>query len=127
MIIHRNSHILIVDNDQVARSVVRRLLAQIGFANIDEASSGADALAKLFAKPYGLVISDWNLDAMDARALLKQIRTKNEYADLPFIAMTANPAINKIVQAKHAGVTGFINKPFNAEALKAKISEINAE
>jgi two-component system, chemotaxis family, chemotaxis protein CheY len=73
------------------------------------------------------VISDWNLDEQDARGLLKRIRETKEYAGLPFIAMTAQPAINKIVQAEHAGVTSFINKPFNAEALKAKISEINAE
>jgi two-component system chemotaxis response regulator CheY len=127
MTIFRNSHILIVDCSDAARSIVRKLLLQLGYDNIDEASDGADALAKLFEKSYDLVISDWNLDAMDARALLKRIREKREYADLPFIVMTAKPAINKIVQAKHAGVTSFINKPFNAEALKAKISEINAE
>ena len=68
MTIFRNSQILIVDNSDATRSVVRKLLNQLGYNNVDEASSGADALAKLFAKPYGLVISDWNLDAMDARA-----------------------------------------------------------
>jgi two-component system chemotaxis response regulator CheY len=126
MIILRNSHILIVDNNEAARGIVRRLLMQLGYTNIDEASSGVDALEKLFERTYDLVISDWNLDTHDARALLKQIREKKEYAGLPFIAMTAQPAINKIVQAKHAGVTGFINKPFSAEALQAKISEIIA-
>jgi two-component system, chemotaxis family, chemotaxis protein CheY len=127
MIILRNSHILIVDNSEAARGIVRRLLMQLGYTNIDEASNGADALAKLFERTYDLVISDWDLGAYDARALLKQIREKKEYTNLPFIAMTAEPAINKIVQAKHAGVTGFINKPFGAEAIQAKIAEINAE
>ena len=127
MIILRNSHILIVDNNEAARGIVRKLLMQLGYTNIDEASSGVDALAKLFEKTYDLVISDWDLGAYDARALLKQIREKKEYTNLPFIAMTAEPAINKIVQAKHAGVTGFINKPFGAEAIQAKIAEINAE
>ncbi len=127
MTILRNSHILIVDNNEAARGIVRKLLMQLGYSNIDEASSGVDALAKLFEKTYDLVISDWDLGAYDARALLKQIREKKEYTNLPFIAMTAEPAINKIVQAKHAGVTGFINKPFGAEAIQAKIAEINAE
>lgn len=127
MIILRNSHILIVDNNEAARGIVRKLLMQLGYTNIDEASSGVDALAKLFERTYDLVISDWDLGAYDARALLKQIREKKEYTNLPFIAMTAEPAINKIVQAKHAGVTGFINKPFGAEAIQAKIAEINAE
>ena len=76
MIIFRNSHILIVDSSDAARSIVRKLLHQLGYDNIDEASDGADALAKLFEKSYDLVISDWNLDAMDARALLKRIREK---------------------------------------------------
>src|SRR5258708_33444762 len=99
MIIFRNSHILIVDNNEAARSIVRKLLMQLGYANIDEPSSGVDALEKLFERTYDLVISDWDLGAYDARALLKQIREKKEYTNLPFIAMTAEPAINKIVQA----------------------------
>jgi two-component system, chemotaxis family, chemotaxis protein CheY len=126
MNISRGSHILIVDNNDAARGVVRKLLNLLGFASVDEASDGAAALAKLSEKPYGLVISDWNLEPMDARALLKKIRANKQYADLPFIAMAAKPAINKVVQAKNAGVTAFISKPFNAAALKAKISEINA-
>jgi two-component system, chemotaxis family, chemotaxis protein CheY len=127
MTIHRSSHILVVDNNDAARSIVRKLLNQLGFSNVDEATDGAAALAKMLEKNYSLVISDWNLEPMDARALLKKIRENKQYEDLPFIAMAANPAINKVVQAKTAGVTAFIGKPFNAAALKAKISEINAD
>jgi len=127
MTIHRSSHILVVDNNDAARSIVRKLLHQLGFSNVDEAADGAAALAKMLEKNYSLVISDWNLEPMDARALLKKIRENKQYEDLPFIAMAANPAINKVVQAKTAGVTAFIGKPFNAAALKAKISEINAD
>lgn len=77
MIIHRNSHVLIVDNNDATRSIVRKLLQQLGFTSIDEASDGAAALAKLLEKTYGLMISDWNLEPMDARALLKKIRKKS--------------------------------------------------
>jgi two-component system, chemotaxis family, chemotaxis protein CheY len=126
MTVHRSSHVLVVDSNDATRSIVRKLLSQLGFKNVDEAADGTAALAMIFEKNYGLVISDWNLEPMDARALLKQIRAKRQYENLPFIAMAAKPAINKVVQAKNAGVTAFINKPFNAAALKAKIAEINA-
>lgn len=126
MIIHRDTHILVVDDSDVVRGIIRKLLARLGFNNVDEASDGAVALAKISEKKYGLVISDWNMEPMDGRALLTQVRANKKYENLPFIIMTAETAINKVVQASHAGASCFINKPFNAEGLKAKIEQISA-
>ena len=127
MTVFHTSTILIVDNNDAEREIVRKLLEKIGFKNIDEAPDSAVALAKLAEKNYGLVISEWNITPIDGRALLRQLRAEKRYANLPFILMTGKSAINKIVQANHAGASGFINKPFTAEALQAKISEISAK
>jgi two-component system chemotaxis response regulator CheY len=125
MTIHHFSSVLIVDDSGTVRSVVRKLLTQLGFQNIDEASDGNVALAKIAEKHFGLVISDWNMEPMSGQILLENVRANKTYANLPFIMMTADPSIDKIVQAKHAGVTCFINKPFRAEELKAKILQTN--
>ena len=101
-------------------------MTQLGYRNVDEASDGAAALEKLAAKHFDLVISDWHMEQMSGQALLEQVRKQDKYADLPFIMMTANSTIDKIVQAKHAGVSCFINKPFRAEGLQAKIAQINS-
>jgi two-component system, chemotaxis family, chemotaxis protein CheY len=127
MAIHHYCDILIVDDSSTVRSVVRKLLTKLGFRCIDEASDGEAALAKILEKHFDLVISDWNMEPMDGGELLKQVRANKKYENLPFIMMTADPTISKIVQAKHAGVSCFINKPFGAEGLQAKITEINKE
>jgi two-component system chemotaxis response regulator CheY len=121
MTIHHFSSILIVDDSGAVRSVVRKLLTQLGFKNLDEAPDGEAALAKISEKHFGLVISDWNMEPMSGQALLENVRANKQYANLPFIMMTADPSIERIVQAKKAGVTCFINKPFRAEELQAKI------
>jgi two-component system, chemotaxis family, chemotaxis protein CheY len=125
MTIHHYSGILIVDDSGAVRSVVRKLLTQLGFKKIDEASDGAVALKKISEKNVDLVISDWNMEPMGGEELLNQVRADKKYKSLPFIMMTADSAIDKIVKAKHSGVSCFINKPFCAEGLQAKISEIN--
>jgi two-component system, chemotaxis family, chemotaxis protein CheY len=81
-------------------------------------------MAKLRCKRYRsniLVISDWNMEPMSGQILLENVRANKKYANLPFIMMTTDPSIEKIVQVKKAGVTCFINKPFRAEELQAKI------
>ena len=121
MTIHQFSSILIVDDSGAVRSVVRKLLTQLGFKNLDEAADGEAALAKISEKHFGLVISDWNMEPMSGQVLLENVRSNKQYANLPFIMMTADPSIEKVVKARHAGVTCFINKPFRAEELQAKI------
>src|ERR1700675_4503623 len=89
MTIHHTSNILIVDDSSTVRSVVRKLLTQLGFSNLDEASNGEVALAKILDKYFGLVISDWNMEPMSGKMLLDQVRANKQYANLPFIMMTA--------------------------------------
>jgi two-component system chemotaxis response regulator CheY len=125
MTIHHFSSILIVDDSGAVRSVVRKLLTQLGYQNLDEASDGEAALKKISEKHFGLVISDWNMEPMSGQVLLENVRTNKQYANLPFIMMTADASIDKIVQAKKAGVTCFINKPFRADELQAKILQIS--
>jgi two-component system, chemotaxis family, chemotaxis protein CheY len=121
MNIHHSSDILIVDDSGAVRSVVRKLLTQLGFKNIDEASDGEAALTKLSEKQFGLVISDWYMEPMSGQILLERVRANKQFANVPFIMMTADSTIDKIVQAKNAGVTCFIKKPFRADELQAKI------
>jgi len=121
MTIHQFSSILIVDDSGAVRSVVRKLLTQLGFKNIDEAPHGEAALEKISEQHFSLVISDWNMEPMNGQILLENVRANKKYANLPFIMMTADTSIEKIVQAKKAGVTCFINKPFRADELQAKI------
>ena len=125
MTIHHFSSILIVDDSGAVRSVVRKILTQLGFNTLDEAADGKAALEKISEKHFGLVISDWNMEPMTGQVLLENVRSNKQYANLPFIMMTADPSIEKVVKARHAGVTCFINKPFRADDLQAKISQIN--
>jgi len=125
MTIHRFNSVMIVDDSGVVRSVVRKLLVQLGFISIDEASDGEAAVAKISENHFALVISDWNMEPMSGKVLLEQVRAIKEHASLPFIMMTADPSIDKLVQAKQAGVTCFIKKPFNVLDLQAKILQAN--
>jgi two-component system chemotaxis response regulator CheY len=125
MTLHNISEILVVDDSGAVRGVVRKLLTQLGFKNIDEASDGEAALAKISEKNFGLVISDWNMEPMSGQVLLEEVRETKQHANLLFIMMTADSTIDRIVQAKNAGVTSFIKKPFRAEELQAKISQTN--
>ena len=127
MTIHQHSNILIVDDSGTVRSVVRKLLTQLGYKQVDEASDGAAALAKISQQNVDLVISDWNMEPMGGQKLLEQVRANEKSKHLPFIMMTADSTIDKVVQAKNARVSCFINKPFRAEALQAKIFEISKE
>jgi two-component system chemotaxis response regulator CheY len=124
MTIHHHSDILVVDDSGAIRGVVRKLLTQLGYKNVDEAPDGTVALAKLTEKHFDLVISDWNMEPMSGQALLEQVRANEKHSNLPFIMMTAESTIGKIVQAKHAGVSCFLNKPFDAVGLQAKILQV---
>jgi two-component system chemotaxis response regulator CheY len=127
MSIHQHSGILIVDDSVTVRSVVKKLLAQLGYQNIDEASDGATAIEKISEKHFSLVISDWNMEPMTGFQLLEEIRSNKAHANLCFIMMTADHAINKVVSARRARVDCFINKPFRAEEFQAKILQASTE
>ena len=125
--IHHDSDILVVDDSGTTRSVVRKILSQLGYKSIDEASSGAAALEKISEKHFDLIISDWNMEEMSGDELLERVRADKNYESLPFIMMTADSTIDKVVKAKRARVSCFIRKPFSAAELEAKISQINAD
>jgi two-component system, chemotaxis family, chemotaxis protein CheY len=116
--------VLVVDDYQTMVRILRNLLKQIGFNDVDDASDGQAALEKLRAKKYGLVISDWNMAPMTGYELLQQVRADPELNALPFIMVTAEAKTENVVAAKKAGVNNYIVKPFNAETLRTKISAV---
>jgi two-component system chemotaxis response regulator CheY len=115
-------NVLIVDDYKTMLRVIRNLLAQLGFKNVDEATDGTMALDMLGKKKYGLVISDWNMEPMTGLDLLKNVRAQNN--PIPFIMVTAESKTENILAAKQAGVNNYIVKPFSAETLKTKISAV---
>lgn len=125
MSVDKNMPILIVDDYKTMLRIVRNLLAQLGFKNVDEAVSGEDAFKKLCEKQYSLVISDWNMEPMSGMELLKKVRASEDYKKgMPFIMVTAESKPENVVAAKQAGVDNYIVKPFNAETLKTKMSAV---
>ena len=116
--------VLVVDDYSTMVRIIRNLLRQLGFADVDDASDGAEAIAKMHAKRYGLVISDWNMEPMTGFDLLRQVRADPELGDTPFIMVTAELKTENVVAARKAGVNNYIVKPFNAQTLKAKIEAV---
>jgi two-component system chemotaxis response regulator CheY len=115
--------ILVVDDYNTMIHVICNLLKQLGFQNIDNATDGAAALAKMRAGRYGLVISDWNMKPMSGYDLLREVRADAKIGKTPFIMITAESRTENVIAAKNAGVSNYIVKPFTGEALKNKISE----
>ncbi len=126
MIVDPSLPILVVDDYQTMVRIIRNLLKQIGFENIDDASNGAEALAKIKQRHYGLIISDWNMEPMTGFQLLQKVRECEDRADIPFIMVTAESKTDNVVAARKAGVNHYIVKPFNAMTLKAKIDSVFA-
>lgn len=116
--------ILVVDDYNTMIRIIRNLLKQLGFEDVDEASDGTAALAKLREKSYGLVISDWNMEPMTGYALLQEMRTDPALSRIPFIMVTAESKTENVIAAKKAGVSNYIVKPFNAQTLKNKIDAV---
>jgi two-component system chemotaxis response regulator CheY len=136
---HRNRHawsirmaldpsmpILVVDDYQTMVRIIRNLLKQLGFENVDDASDGSAAISKMRDKKYGLVISDWNMEPMSGFELLQKVREETALSETPFIIVTAESKTENVVAAKKAGVSNYIVKPFNAQTLKTKIESVCA-
>ena len=124
MSVDKNMQILIVDDYKTMLRIIRNLLKQLGFNNVDEATDGADALQKLRGKPYNLIISDWNMEPMTGLQLLKEVRADGNLKKTPFIMITAESKTENVVAAKEAGVNNYIVKPFNAATLRTKLSSV---
>ena len=120
----RAMNVLIVDDYKTMLRIIRNLLKQIDFNSVEEASDGAEALAKLRNGNFGLVISDWNMQPMTGLELLQEVRADSRLRATPFIMVTAESKAENVVAAKQAGVSNYIVKPFNAETLRDKIEKV---
>ncbi|MFT3810480.1 MAG: response regulator [Micropepsaceae bacterium] len=116
--------VLIVDDYKTMLRIVRNLLIQLGFSNIDEAMDGNEAYSLLKQKKYGLVMSDWNMQPVTGLDLLKMVRGDEATKATPFIMVTAESKTENVVAARGAGVNNYIIKPFNLNVLKSKISAV---
>jgi len=116
--------ILVVDDYQTMIRIIRNLLKQIGFENVDEANSGQEAYEKILKNNYGLIISDWNMEPMTGYQLVQKVRAEATRQDVPFIMVTAESKTDNVMAARSAGVNHYIVKPFNAAVLKAKIDAV---
>ncbi|TAN57586.1 MAG: response regulator [Rhodospirillales bacterium] len=124
MPVDKNMKVLIVDDYKTMLRIVRNLLKQLGFMNVDEATDGSMALQLLRNAQYGLVISDWNMEPMTGLQLLKEVRADAKLKGVPFIMVTAESKSENVIAAKEAGVSNYIVKPFNAETLKTKMASV---
>ena len=116
--------ILVVDDYNTMVRIIRNLLRQLGFEDVDAAPDGSAALVKMRDRKYGLVISDWNMEPMTGYELLKQMRADPKLNTTPFIMVTAESKTENVIAAKQAGVNNYIVKPFNADTLKNKIDAV---
>ena len=119
-----NMKFLVVDDFSTMRRIVRNLLKELGFSNVDEAEDGVDALAKLKGGGFEFVVSDWNMPNMDGLTMLQTIRADPALAQLPVLMITAEAKKENIVAAAQAGANGYIVKPFTAAVLQEKLTKI---
>jgi len=127
MAVDKAMPVLIVDDYKTMLRIIRNLLKQLGFNNVDEASDGSEALNKMRSKNYGIIISDWNMEPMTGYELLKEVRSDEMLKKTPFIMVTAESKTDNVIAAKKAGVNNYIVKPFNAATLKQKLTTVLGE
>ena len=116
--------ILIVDDFATMRRIIKNILKQLGFNNIDEADDGVSALAKIQASKFDLIVTDWNMPNMSGLDLLKAIRANENTKAVPVLMVTAEAMKDNIVEAVKSGVTNYVVKPFTAEVMKEKLDAI---
>lgn len=116
--------ILVVDDFSTMRRIVKNILAQLGFANVEEAEDGKAALSKLKTGGFEFVISDWNMPNMMGIDLLREVRSDDSLKSLPFLMVTAESQKENVVEAVQAGVSNYIVKPFTADTLEQKLEAI---
>jgi len=120
----KNLRFLVVDDFSTMRRIVRNLLKEIGFNNVEEAEDGAVALQRLQSGGIDFVISDWNMPNMDGLTLLQQIRASDALKALPVLMVTAEAKKENIIAAAQAGANGYVVKPFTAATLDEKLNKI---
>ncbi len=120
----KNMSMLVVDDFPTMRRIVRSLLKELGFSNVEEAEDGQDALNKLRAGNFEFVVSDWNMPNLDGLEMLKQIRADEKLKHLPVLMVTAEAKKENIIAAAQAGANGYVVKPFTAAVLEEKLNKI---
>lgn len=119
-----NMKILVVDDMTTMRRIVKNILKQLGFANVEEAENGQEALQKLRAERFDFVVSDWNMPVMTGIDLLRAIRADAQLKAIPVLMVTAEAQQANLVDAIQAGVSNYIVKPFTAETMQEKLQKI---
>lgn len=119
-----NMKFLVVDDFSTMRRIVRNLLKELGFSNVQEAEDGRDALNKLRGEPFDFVVSDWNMPNMTGIELLRAIRGDAALKHLPVLMVTAEAKRENIIEAAQAGASGYVVKPFTAATLDEKLKKI---
>ena len=119
-----NMKILVVDDMSTMRRIVKNILKQLGFNNLEEAENGQEALTKLKADTYGFVVSDWNMPVMMGIDMLRAIRADEKLKAIPVLMVTAESQKENLMEAVKAGVSNYVVKPFTAETMQEKINKI---
>jgi two-component system chemotaxis response regulator CheY len=119
-----NTKFLVVDDFSTMRRIVRNLLKELGYTNVDEAEDGVQGLQKLRSDTFDFVVSDWNMPNMDGLTMLQEIRKDPALAKLPVLMVTAEAKKENIVAAAQAGANGYVVKPFTAATLDEKLGKI---
>ena len=127
MALDKTMNVLVVDDYKTMVRIIRSLLQQLGFQNIEDASDGITALEMIRQKHYGLILSDWNMAPMTGFELLKSVRADPSTAKTPFVMVTAEAKTENVVAARQAGVNNYIIKPFTLAVLKQKLTAVFGE
>ncbi|WP_048308601.1 chemotaxis response regulator CheY [Halomonas sp. PR-M31] len=122
--VDKNMSILVVDDFPTMRRIVRSLLKELGYTNVDEAEDGQEGLSKLRSGSFEFVVSDWNMPNLDGLEMLKQIRADDALKSLPVLMVTAEAKKENIIAAAQAGANGYVVKPFTAATLEEKLNKI---
>lgn len=125
--VDRNIKILVVDDHQTMRQIVKKSLCELGFSNVTEAVDGMDALSKLEKDKFGFIISDWNMPNMMGLDFLKAVRSNESFKGIPFLMVTAEAKKENVFEAAKAGVSQYIVKPFTVASLEEKMTSIFAK
>jgi two-component system, chemotaxis family, chemotaxis protein CheY len=116
--------ILAVDDSPTMRRIIVNTLKRAGYDDVTEASDGKDAIAKMKVEPFNFVITDWNMPEMDGLTFVSQIRSLDEFKDMPILMVTTRSVKDDIIEAMKAGVNNYIVKPFTPETLSEKINQV---
>jgi two-component system chemotaxis response regulator CheY len=123
-VLDKNMKILVVDDFSTMRRIIKNLLKDLGFTNVQEADDGSTALPMLQQGDFDFVVTDWNMPGMQGIDLLRAVRADDNLKDIPVLMVTAEAKKEQIVAAAQAGVNGYVVKPFTAATLKEKLDKI---